>query len=438
MLQTERTYVLRTTETTWSAALSQSLREPDCCYAVGSLDCLTSAQANLLCLRELQSSRTAPQGQDRAELESWCVIVWMDRLTSPWSAEQISNRFRPRHAQQLVVLCVDAQSPTAGWSGWIVERGEIRRLDGFQIVGRNPVISERQVSSSDRSGLDIPNEDRYSRLQPVLGSTYNAVRRATVLLIGASRSGSVAAMELAALGIARLIQIDPDLVETHNLDGMFWATPADIGRSKAVVNGQRLHQYRPDMAIHPLTVSIRDANLRLPALCDLMVSCVDDEIARRHAARLASRWLLPHLDIATQVTAVGARMNPESAAEPARLESSTGRELRADVRLILPGEGCLVCVGGQATKEMENFERFAPLSSLTPDQMQPWNQQRLGSLVTLNALAVSVGIQTWLQYQSGELAGSIWHRLTWRSPTDLAIESGYVRGRQPCEHCVIR
>lgn len=180
-----------------------------------------------------------------------------------------------------------------------------------------------------------------------------------------------------------------------------------------MVNAERLVQFRPDMAIQPITLSIRDPKILMPSLCDLLVTCVDDEVARRHAAGLAVRYLLPHLDVATHITA-----------------ELGGLELRADVRLILPGEGCLECIGGgEVTAEMRDFQRFAPVGSLSPDQMRLWDQQRLGSLVTLNSIAVSVGVQTWLQYLRGDLTGSVWHRVLWSNVTHFQVQSGYVQGR---------
>lgn len=424
LVKTDRAFVLRMTRVDWQAMLSAVLRDPAVRFAQGDIAGMASSQSTLLCARGLVLSADIPTGESRADLAAWCVVVFVDRFGQPPVPGMLRRQLQPRHAQQLTVLCLDTRTPSSGWVGWVMERGDIRPLDGLQIMGTSPIFSYRGSRGEE---IDPSNDDpqRYSRLQPVLGSSYSAVRRSTVLLVGASRSGSLACMELAALGIDRLIIADRDVVELHNLDGMFWATPDDIGRPKALVNAERLSRFRPEMAIHPLAMSIRDPHLRLPALCDLLVTCVDDEIARRHAAAgLAARWLLPHLDIATQVLATAARAG--------------GRELKADVRFVIPGEGCLICQGGEnagQADEIEDFERFAPPGSLSPAQLRPWNQQRLGSLITVNAMAVSIGIQTWLQFLAGELTGSIWHRLTWSDPTHLGVESGYVRGRTTRQCC---
>lgn len=424
LITTDRARVLRMTRRAWQGMLSEVLRDPKIRFARAGVDAMTSPQSTLLCAGRFATSAEPPTGEAGGDLASWCAVVFVDRVGQAPTVDQLRRHFRPRHAQMLTVLCLDTRSPSSRWVGWVLERGDIRPLEGLQIVGASPIASYRSRTTDLDATQGDPKDQRYSRLQPILDKAFPRVRDSTILLVGSSRSGSLAAMQLAALGVDRLVLVDPDLVELHNLDGMFWATPEDIGRSKAMVNAERLFQFRPDMAIQPITLSIRDPKIRLPSLCDLLVTCVDDEIARRHAAGVAVRYLLPHLDIATHVT-TGSGLG--------------SLELQADVRLVLPGEGCLECIGGgETTAETREFQRFAPMGSLSPDQLRRLDhQQRLGSLVTLNSLAVSIGVQAWLQFSRGELTGSVWHRVTWRSTIDLGNESGYVSGLSPCPVCQV-
>lgn len=428
LIKTDRERVLRMSRRVWQDLLTAVLRDPTIRFAQAGVDALSSAQSILLCAGPFVPSAEPPSGQASGDLASWCAVVFVDRVGQVPTIDQLRRQLRPRNAQILTVLCLDTRSPSSGWVGWVLERGDIRPLEGLLIVGPSPIASYRGRTTTLEGEADDSDDSRYSRLQPILNEAFPRVRDWSILLVGSSRSGSLAAMQFAALGIDRLVLVDPDLVELHNLDGMFWATPDDVGRPKALVNAERLVQFRPDMSIQPITLSIRDPKIRLPANCDLLVTCVDDEVARHHAAGLAVRYLLPHLDVATHVTAGSGPANGES----------RGLELRADVRLVLPGEGCLECIGGgEVTAEMRDFQRFAPVGSLSPDQMRGWDQQRLGSLITLNSIAVSIGVQTWLQYVRGELTGSVWHRVLWSNATDFQVQSGYVRGKLGTACCML-
>ena len=91
------------------------------------------------------------------------------------------------------------------------------------------------------------------------------------------------------------------------------------------------------------------------------------------------------------------------------------RQLAADVRLLLPGAGCIRCVGGLADMEQAEYEFHAPPGAFLAGPPHHWNARgRLGSLITLNSLAVSFGVQSWLDLLERHAASSIWHRLRWR------------------------
>src|SRR5205814_279360 len=114
---------------------------------------------------------------------------------------------------------------------------------------------------------------------------------------------------------------------------------------------------------------------------DLVVTCVDRDGARLRAAYWARERLTPHLDIGAGVSRLAAGQ----------------RLLAADVRLLLPAAGCIRCVGGLGDSEGAEYELHAPPGALPRRPARAWDTGgRLGSLVTLNGLAVSFGVQSWL------------------------------------------
>jgi hypothetical protein len=108
------------------------------------------------------------------------------------------------------------------------------------------------------------------------------------------------------------------------------------------------------------------------------------------------------------------------------------------VRLLLPRAGCIRCVGGLANLEQAEHELHAPAGALPHRAPEAWNARgRLGSLVTLNSLAVSCGIQSWLDLLEGTLGGSIWHRLLWRAGAGLEVDSAWADASPDCGVCSV-
>ena len=152
-----------------------------------------------------------------------------------------------------------------------------------------------------------------------------------VALIGCGRTGSLVAVSLARLGVDRLVLIDPDIVEPHNLGEMEAVSDADVGCLKAEAVARHLHALHPQTSSSALVASITDpATLAAARSCAVLVCCADNDAARLATAVLATLYHKVLLDISTGV------FHAASAAQ---------RRMGADVRLILPGDGCLLCRG---------------------------------------------------------------------------------------------
>ena len=156
---------------------------------------------------------------------------------------------------------------------------------------------------------------------------------------------------------------------------------------------------------------------RLPA--DLIATAVDGDTARLAASLVVRRGLTVHLDLGTSVTRNG----------------SGHTELAGDVRLLLPGSGCVACVGGLADREETLYELLAPPNVLHRGRRLAWHQERAGSLVSLNAIAVGTAVQTWLDLLDGRLRTSCWHRLRWAPGEGLQTHSAPVSAAEDCPFC---
>ena len=333
----------------------------------------------------------------------------LDRLLSGVTA-------RPGDPAAALVL---DKRPSGGWS-W---RAAVRSHAGpvpvetVRVVGANPLLLVRRGAES-RTAVD--DAARYSRLAGAVSpAVTRRLRRAEVTVVGCGRTGSAVAQQLACLGVARLRLIDPDVLEPHNLDAAPGLRAKDVGTPKAVALARALRRSRPDL-VAQASVSLGHsgpgADL-LAAPADLLVSAVDRDEARLAVSLAARRAGVPHLDLASEVQA--------------------GEPPRGDARLLLPGDrgGCVACIGGLGDLNAALDALAAPPDCLRRGQPIRWNDQRAGSLVTLNHLTVSAGVQLWLDALRGAARGSRWQRLRWELGSGLRADGGPVEGDTACPFC---
>lgn len=404
---------------TWRQAVMLLLANPEL-VATGRLARDSGRRPAGLLIDELTPNGPTRTGADFPPLADWvAVAVPRDTLDDPraWT-----RRLQPRFAQMLAIILVGIGRDRGGWRGWTVERGVIRPLAGLRIVGPGMVHAAAALPGLL---LEDTNAARWSRVRGAVGEgAFAKLREVKAAVVGCSRTGTLAAGQLAALGVRGLVLIDGDTVEPHNLDGMLLSTEADLGMNKAVALGRRLVSFRPDLLVkavqRPLDSGTAEAVL---GGVDLVVTCVDQDGARLRAAHWSRERITPHLDIGAGVTR----------------SPGGGRQLAGDVRLLLPGAGCLRCVGGLGDSEQAEYELLAPPGALPRRPPDAWHAGgRLGSLVTLNSMAVAFGVQSWLDLLDGSLAGSIWHRLRWRPGHGLEVNSGLVGAGAECMICQSR
>ncbi len=117
---------------------------------------------------------------------------------------------------------------------------------------------------------------------------------AVVGVAGGGGLGGSIAMMLARLGVGHIKICDPDSFEISNINRQLGAAPAAIGRNKAIVVGELVHETMPDVTVEifPEGMKKHVAEEFLNG-CDLLIDCVDfyciDERYDMHKAFRASR-----------------------------------------------------------------------------------------------------------------------------------------------------
>jgi adenylyltransferase/sulfurtransferase len=108
-----------------------------------------------------------------------------------------------------------------------------------------------------------------------------ALRKGSVLVVGAGGLGSPVLFYLAAAGVGRIGIVDDDVVDLSNLQRQILFSTADIGRPKAEVAAERLAGLNPEVALEPSTSRLRAATAAaLIDDYDVVVTAVDNFPAR--------------------------------------------------------------------------------------------------------------------------------------------------------------
>ena len=229
------------------------------------------------------------------------------------------------------------------WSArfWIRKGSQYERkwCSTIRIVG--PEHLSFQVSPySETSNVKAQSLERYRRSVEAWGALgQELLGQVRVGIVGLGSVGALAAEAMGRMGVRRLVLVDMDRIEQHNLDRLINAGPSDIGRFKVDVAAENLERTasEPIEELVSLSLSLRDARAyRAIADCDVVLACADKPIARD---------LINHIAICHLVPAVEAGVS---------LRSRGGRLHKGHVisQIVTPDSRCLRCSNQYATDQV--------------------------------------------------------------------------------------
>ncbi|MFY4814604.1 ThiF family adenylyltransferase [Haloarcula sp. AONF1] len=193
---------------------------------------------------------------------------------------------------------------------------------------------------TDENAQPEVDVDRYDRSIRAFGETGQAeLADAHVCIVGAGGLGSMAAEQLARLGIGQLTLVDPDVVEESNLPRIYGAADHHVGRPKVEVVAQHLWEVNPDIEVRTHQARAQDVATETLADCDVLIGAVDRVTARSYLNELAVKHLVPYLD-------AGVVIKTDATEGPTIDVESTIAEELGVAQLVVPGvNGCLSCLG---------------------------------------------------------------------------------------------
>jgi molybdopterin-synthase adenylyltransferase len=268
----------------------------------------------------------------------------------------------------------------------VMSRGGVRaRQLGVRAEGRvlSLGVNRKVLSGSDEdAGSTSEVFDRQVRaFGPAGQRTIGSIR---VAIVGLGGTGSIVAEQLAHLGVRSFILIDPDKVESTNLNRLVGASPKDVGVSKVDVAARLIATAAPDAAVVPVQGDIIRARTALALRdADLIFGCTDSHGSRAVLQQIAYQYLIPCIDLGATIIADGASVS-----------GVFGR-----VQLLAPGYGCLTCSNLLDPEEvrrdmMTAFER----------KLDPYIQgirEPAPSVISLNGTIASLAVTMFMAYVTG-------------------------------------
>jgi molybdopterin/thiamine biosynthesis adenylyltransferase len=165
----------------------------------------------------------------------------------------------------------------------------------------------------------------------------------SVAVVGAGGTGSLVTMMLTRQGIRKLIIIDPDTVETTNLNRLVGSTPKNVNQPKPEVLKRYAESYATT-GIEAVNQSILhpEALQRLKEV-EAIFSCTDNQASRMVLNEAAVKYHKILIDLGTGITN-----------EKGIIEGG------GQIRIVLPDGFCLSCIDGidyaKAGEELLNAE----------------------------------------------------------------------------------
>ncbi len=136
---------------------------------------------------------------------------------------------------------------------------------------------------------------RYQRNRQTIGIEQQLrLCRSKAVIIGSGGLGGYLVEELARLGVGRLVVIDPDVFEEHNLNRQLLSSPALLGEPKVKVAAARVGEINPAVTVTPRREAFGPGNAReLLAGADVVLDGLDTITARLELAQACSELALP-------------------------------------------------------------------------------------------------------------------------------------------------
>lgn len=182
----------------------------------------------------------------------------------------------------------------------IHKNGRKQAIDSICVIG-----DRLSFWSGDREDLE-PAKFMSKNLQTFGEETYKIMGNLTVAIVGCSGTGSVIIEQLLRHGVGHLIVIDPDYLESKNLNRILNTTVSDIGKAKVDIIRDFIQRSGLGTTVTVLDTHIGDIRaIKAVAEADLVFGCVDSIDGRYVLNRISTFYSQPYFDVGVKLEADG-------------------------------------------------------------------------------------------------------------------------------------
>lgn len=164
----------------------------------------------------------------------------------------------------------------------------------------------RQLEAAECFSVSVAEVEEAALMQGILPSRYQRNRQAItagdqltifsscVAVIGCGGLGGYVVEELARLGVGRIVVIDPDIFEEHNLNRQLFSSPANLGSIKVEAAAARVREINPAVTLVPVQCAFApDNGAELLKGCQIVVDALDSIQVRLELADVCTSMNIP-------------------------------------------------------------------------------------------------------------------------------------------------
>ena len=214
-----------------------------------------------------------------------------------------------------------------GACGEVLDGGKTNRVDAIKIVGKT--LEWVRNGGSGQGGR--PDNASYDRQVRALGQAgHGKIRNMTVAVVGVGGTGSSVAVQLARMGVGKLVLVDKDSIDRTNLPRVYGSSCADVGRPKVDVLCEHIRSFS-DSEVEAIHGDVAEGRVKDALLqSDVMFSCTDNLTSRSIANEISGRYYIPLIDVGCRIVVDG---------------NKSIRHAVAKTQVVTPSNPCLWCSG---------------------------------------------------------------------------------------------
>lgn len=211
-----------------------------------------------------------------------------------------------------------------------------------------------------------------------------ALQRLRIAIVGLGGTGSLIAQQLVHLGVRDFILVDPDVIETTNLNRVANASHDDVGLPKVHIAARYIQAVAKNATVTCIKGDIIQSSIaRELSNADVIFGCTDSHGSRAVLQQVSYQYLIPCIDIGTTITVANGQV----------------KHVYGRVQLLSPGHACFSC-----SSLLDSNEVRRDMMTAFERQADPYIQgarEPAPAVMSLNGTVVSLAVTMLLSVIAG-------------------------------------